>query len=136
MIVFHMPPPELLFVLGSILFITGIGRLATRRRREIRVKLWTPTPGEPDWFDWPSWGLAIGSDERFKPHGERERCAYVMGLRDAARIAESEHFIVTPIGRHVKRDGIRPAVKAIHRYVLDFLKLPAKVQTDNWSDDA
>lgn len=124
----------LLFAVSAALIVSAIIWLARSRRRQLRHAYWTPKPGEPDWFDWPSWGMTIGSNQRFKPRGERERIGYVMGLRDAARIVESEHFIKTPIGRYVKRDGIRPAVKAIHRYVLDFLKLSAKVQTNNWSD--
>lgn len=76
------------------------------------------------WFDWPHWGLAIGSDKRYTPRWW-ERRAYFSGLRDAARIAESVHYIKTPVGRSVRRSGVRPAVKAIHAYVLDFMGLPS-----------
>ena len=81
-------------------------------------------PEHPVWFDWPCWGLAIGSDHRYKPRWYEKR-AYVAGLRDAARIASSKEYIKTPIGRHVRRDGVRPVIKAIHAYVLDLLGLPA-----------
>lgn len=136
MITFHMPPVSLLLVLAATLIALGIRRIATRRRRELRHAYWTPARGEPDWFDWPFWGAAIGCDERFKPKGERERIGYVMGLRDAARIVEETRHIRTPINRYVERAGCKPAIKAIHAYTLDFLGLPAKVQSDNWSDDA
>jgi hypothetical protein len=96
-----------------------------RRRRELKQYHWRPSPGHPDWFDWVDLGLALGSDRRFKPKGERERCAYVMGLRDAARIVEAQRYIKTPINRYIERAGCRPSVKAIHAYTLDFLGLPA-----------
>ena len=51
----------------------------------------------PKWFDWPYWGLAIGSSDRYQPRWY-ERRAYVMGLRDAARIVEHERWTATKIG--------------------------------------
>ena len=60
----------------------------------------------PKWFDWPHWGLAIGSDHRYQPRWY-ERRAYVMGLRDAARIVERERWAATHIGdkdERFKRD--------------------------------
>ena len=75
------------------------------------------------WMDWPHWGLAIGSDQRFKPRWW-ERRAYFAGLRDAARIARNLEFIQRPGLHSVRRPGVRPVVKAIHAYVLDFLGLP------------
>lgn len=75
------------------------------------------------WFDWPKWGLAIGSDKRYKPRWW-ERQAYIAGLRDAARIAEAHRFIRPPVGHPVERMGVTPVIKAIHAYVLDFLGLP------------
>jgi len=135
----HMPPASLLLVLAMVAAVIAV--IANRRRRQLRQRYWTPSPGEPDWFDWPMWGLAIGSDQRFKPRGERERCAYVAGLRDAARIIEANRWRPIPgfKNRTESVEGsadMRRSIKAIHAYVLDFLGLPAKVQSDNWSDDA
>ena len=77
----------------------------------------------PEWFDWLHWGLALGSDHRYKPRWYEKR-AYAMGLRDAARIAEKERFIKTPTDRYVRRDGVRPVIKAIHAYTRKFMGLP------------
>jgi hypothetical protein len=86
---------------------------------------WKPPVVEPPkWFDWEHWGLGIGSDRRYKPRW-RERRAYVMGLRDAAREAEKYTHIITPTQRYVRRDGVIPVIKGIHAYVRDFLGLPA-----------
>ena len=97
-------------------------------------------PDKREWFDWPHWGLALGSDHRYKPRWY-ERRAYVMGLRDAARIADHERWIATKIGdedvrfkfdphtcrtptENLKLQTGRWIVRGIHRYVLRFMGLP------------
>lgn len=102
-------------------------------RRENRT--YGSKPEHPVWFDWPHWGLAIGSDHRYKPRWY-ERRAYIMGLRDAARIAESKHYIPREHGLHsVLRPGVKPVIKAIHAYVLDFLGLPADNSRFGYDED-
>lgn len=94
----------------------------------------------PKWFDWPWWGCAIGSNERYEPRWY-ERRAYVMGLRDAARIAEHNRWIATKIGetdirfrkdrrsRQTKTDTLKLAtgrfiIHGIHDYTRRLLGLP------------
>ena len=94
----------------------------------------------PKWFDWPFWGCAIGSDERYRPRWY-ERRAYVMGLRDAARIAERDRWVAIKIGgkdERFKRDSRsgrtlnenlklatgRFIIHGIHDYVRRFMGLP------------
>lgn len=80
------------------------------------------------WFDWPQWGLALGSDQRFKPRWW-ERRAYFAGLRDAARIAEQvrwremEMEVHQSAGEVRKRAG-RAIIKAVHAYMLTVFGLP------------
>jgi hypothetical protein len=94
----------------------------------------------PKWFWWTHWGLAIGSSERYKPRWY-ERRAYVMGLTDAARIAEHERWIATKIGdtdvrfaqdprsRRTPNENLKLAtgrfiIHGIHNYTRRFLGLP------------
>jgi hypothetical protein len=97
------------------------------------------------WFDWPKWGLALGSEERYWPRWY-ERRAYFKGLRDAARIVDNVRW--QPIKDHIAaveaahgdiatmdtgngpapyrngwRRGGRVAVKAIHAYMLNRFNL-------------
>jgi hypothetical protein len=80
----------------------------------------------PKWFDWPWWGCAIGSDERYQPRWY-ERRAYVMGLRDAARIVEHERWVATKIGekdiRFVEAPSKLPRGLRRHRSKSETLKL-------------
>ena len=78
----------------------------------------------PDWFDWPHWDSAILSNDRYTPRWY-ERRAYIMGLRDAARIAANVEYIKTPTSRYVRRAGVRPVIMAVHAYVRTFLGLPS-----------
>jgi hypothetical protein len=83
----------------------------------------------PRWFDWARWGLALGSDKRYKPKWW-ERRAYIMGIRDAARIVEHERYQPhpdKPRSRMVLTPGsseLRLAVRTLHAYVRNFLGLP------------
>ena len=94
----------------------------------------------PKWFDWPHWGLAIGSGKRYEPRWY-ERRAYVMGLRDAARIVEHERWQSTKIGdtdvrfvrdvhssrtptENLKLATGRFIIHGIHNYARWFLGLP------------
>ena len=76
------------------------------------------------WLDWPQWGLALGSDERYAPKWYEFR-AYAMGLRDAARIVEDQRWKEGDIHYACRSQsyGIR-YVKAIHARVLKVLGLP------------
>ena len=81
----------------------------------------------PKWFDWPHWGLALGSDDRYKPRWY-ERRAYVMGLRDAARITNAHRTEPVSKTRSVTVKGaehLKAAVKAIHSRARWVLGLPA-----------
>lgn len=79
----------------------------------------------PSWFDWPAWGLAIGSNRRYEPRWY-ERRAYTMGLRDAARITESARFMPCDYERddnelRARRQMGREVIQHIHAYALRVL---------------
>jgi hypothetical protein len=83
----------------------------------------------PKWFDWTHWGLGLGSDTRYKPKWF-ERRAYVMGLRDAARIAETCRFSAgdnakTDTELRARRFMGREVIARIHKAATDLLGLPA-----------
>lgn len=88
----------------------------------------------PSWFDWSTWGLAIGSNRRYEPRWY-ERRAYVMGLRDASRIVESQRFSEDyardthgePELRARRQMG-REVIQLIHAYALRVLGLPPEAQ--------
>ena len=80
-----------------------------------------------EWFDWPQYGLAIGSDRRYKPRWW-ERRAYFCGLRDAARIAEHIRFDrkegpESDPYRATDRTA-RRIVRLIHAHMLEWLGFP------------
>lgn len=106
----------------------------------------------PKWFDWPYWGCAIGSNERYRPRWY-ERRAYVMGLRDAARIVENERWAATKIGdgdyrftqdarshrtlnENLKLATGRFIIHGIHNYVRRFMGLPLDTRRLGDPDDA
>lgn len=88
----------------------------------------------PTWLiDWPTWGSAIGSDQRYKPCWY-ERKAYAMGLRDAARIVEAQTWVEAPNKRPrraVGFDDLRKAIKAIHSFALDCLRGPDDLRSED-----
>jgi hypothetical protein len=83
----------------------------------------------PKWFDWLEWNSAIGSDTRYIPRWY-ERRAYVMGLRDAARIAENHAWqsvaAPKPGSNTVEKapgfTNIRMAIAAIHTYTIRYMQ--------------
>jgi hypothetical protein len=80
----------------------------------------------PKWFDWFHWGDAIGSHERYRP-GLLERRAYVMGLRDAARIVEAGTWVEEPNKRPRRAEGfqnLREAIRRIHDRARHIVRLP------------
>lgn len=80
------------------------------------------------WFTWEHWGFGIGSNSRYEPRWY-ERRAYVMGLRDAARIIDAHRFIRRSDDHEeeirARRQMGRETIQAIHAFALRVLGLPA-----------
>jgi hypothetical protein len=79
----------------------------------------------PKWFDWIRWSYAIGSDDRYELRWY-ERRAYVMGLRDAARIAERNAWFQATgesgAGKTLGFADLRRAIAEIHHRALSIAR--------------
>lgn len=135
-LVLHMPPTSLLLTLAGGLIVAAVCWRATRRDE---WEGWgTDFSGNkvPRWFDWIHWGLGLGSDLRYKPRWY-ERRAYVMGLRDAARMVEDRRTEpVADQGLHGRRlqtvkgsEHLKAAIKDIHAHARKLLGLPRDGQS-------